>query len=496
MLGLWRTLLASLLIALATSYAALAQNDSVPARGTYVSLGFAAQDLTNPVSMFGHTFLILSKDFPPEPSAKVIDFVADLTDDGLFAIHALSGTSKGIIRQSTLIEREFEYDRENRNLYYYQLKLSAVERDRLLAMTSSATGSPESLGHYGFFKRNCAFIVFEMVIEATGGTVPFTIAHVPMRGLKELDRRGLLARPFYFKASSAYLLSRAIDQLSRDDYYAFDSIRWGSDLGPRASNELKNAIQRLAVHKLPREPLESERTRFLALTKVNFPRPEEKAPDPLAGFYADWLIFQAGYEYSQRNLLSEITYTPTIRHSLNFLWDEFRFSQLVMGRISVATRGKSFRVSDITLIELDAAAPAALSKVVLGRYLRIGFDYWRGAEVRWGIGPSLGAKSFSISAQPFVGFKVWGEENGRALKQSFQPQLGARLRLDFLPSHRTAFRLSATQLFVSKFRPELRLESEFAIRSGRWTPFLRFRRLAPFQEASVNDLTLGLALGF
>ena len=133
-----------------------------------VTLVFAASDLNNPSSMFGHTFLRLD---PPHQSAKAnlllastISYAADANagdSEIMFAYRGIFGGYPGATSVLPYYDKVKEYsDLENRDLWEYHLNLKPQEIRWLL--WHSWELEHKHFDYY-FFDQNCASRLLELL---------------------------------------------------------------------------------------------------------------------------------------------------------------------------------------------------------------------------------------------------------------------------------------------------------------------------------------------
>jgi uncharacterized protein DUF4105 len=131
-----------------------------------VTLIFASAYLNNPSSMFGHTLLRIDAKDQDETTrllAYSINFAAntDETSGLAFAVNGLFGGYAGTFSILPYYAKVREYsDLENRDLWEYQLDLSAAEVDRVL-MHAWELGSVQF--RYYFFDQNCSYQLLSLL---------------------------------------------------------------------------------------------------------------------------------------------------------------------------------------------------------------------------------------------------------------------------------------------------------------------------------------------
>lgn len=131
-----------------------------------VSLIFPAAFLNNPASMFGHTFLRIDQKGQTEQTrllAYTIDYAADVPSGvGVeFAFKGLFGGYKGFFSTPPYYLKVQAYrDIENRDMWEYQLNLTAAQIERLL-MHAWEMGN--AYFDYFFFKENCSYHILSLL---------------------------------------------------------------------------------------------------------------------------------------------------------------------------------------------------------------------------------------------------------------------------------------------------------------------------------------------
>ncbi len=131
-----------------------------------VSLIFPAAFMNNPASMFGHTFLRIDQKGQTEHTrilAYTIDYAAQLPPDvGLeYAYKGIFGGYKGLFSAPPYYLKVQGYrDIENRDMWEYQLNLTAQQTDRLI-MHAWELGN--AYFDYFFFKENCSYHILSLL---------------------------------------------------------------------------------------------------------------------------------------------------------------------------------------------------------------------------------------------------------------------------------------------------------------------------------------------
>jgi hypothetical protein len=187
-----------------------------------VTLIFPSAYLNSPASMYGHTFLRLDpKREPGQASSPLLAYAVNYAangdeNDGLaFAFRGLTGLYAGAFTNAPYYLRIRDYnDLENRDIWEYELNLSAPEIERLLAHTWEL--GPTRFDYY-FFDENCSYHLLSLLDSARPELAlsdRFTWWAIPLDTVRAVtDTPGLLRSMHYRAANSTELRLRA-SQLS------------------------------------------------------------------------------------------------------------------------------------------------------------------------------------------------------------------------------------------------------------------------------------------
>lgn len=186
-----------------------------------IAIVFAANDLDNPSSMFGHSLLRLNAadDTGRERLlAYAVNYAAETSkDDGMtYAIKGLGGEYRGYYSVMPYYDKIREYQGyDHRDLWEYPLRLTDDQRRRLLwhLWEMRGIGSP-----YYFFTRNCSYQLLTLIetvrpdlslTQRFDAGIPYAI---PIDTIRALRDAGLLEDP-EFHPSAARELQVAYDRL-------------------------------------------------------------------------------------------------------------------------------------------------------------------------------------------------------------------------------------------------------------------------------------------
>ena len=201
-----------------------------------IYLVYASSYVSNPASMFGHSFLRFSRGGKKRSDSLLdysVGFMALTNPDDNAIMYSVKGIVGGYIGHFDIkpfyMQVGLYQNAEDRDLWEYKLPLSAQEVDLIIKHmweVSRNTGFP-----YYFFDENCSYYVIKL-IEAVNKNWNVTnkrsyiFAH-PIETLKWVKKRkGLLERQHFESINK--VLRRRISQMSKDERKAFKKAK--SDL--------------------------------------------------------------------------------------------------------------------------------------------------------------------------------------------------------------------------------------------------------------------------
>ncbi|MBW7929986.1 MAG: DUF4105 domain-containing protein [Gammaproteobacteria bacterium] len=177
-----------------------------------VVLVFAASYLNSPSSMYGHTFLRFDSQSPERETPLLswaLNFGATVPpgENGfVYAWRGLFGGYPGQFAAGPYFEKLREYSRiESRDLWEYELDLSAAEIDRLLAHAWELRGIRFD---YYFFDENCSLRLLELLDIARPGhdlAGRFPYHAIPIDTVRAVIDAGMVSAVAYRPASRTTL---------------------------------------------------------------------------------------------------------------------------------------------------------------------------------------------------------------------------------------------------------------------------------------------------
>jgi hypothetical protein len=198
-----------------------------------VTLIFASAYLSNPSSMFGHTFLRLGRSGTgPDQVLRdnTLNFAATTGDDGgvLFAVKGLLGLYPGEYTVMPYYMKIQEYNNiDNRDLWEYSLALSSAEVERLAA---HAWEMGQAQFPYYFFSKNCSYQLMPALDAAAPrlNLMPGSPAIVgPVDTLLEVARAPGLVFEIRYRPSHATAMTARRKQLTGPERRAAEAYMTG-----------------------------------------------------------------------------------------------------------------------------------------------------------------------------------------------------------------------------------------------------------------------------
>ena len=185
-----------------------------------LTLIFPAASLNNPSSMYGHTLLRVDAKDQDEKTrllAYAINYAAntDETNGIAFAINGLFGGYPGTFSMMPYYLKVREYsDMENRDVWEYELNLSAPEIDRVLMHVWEL--GPVYFDYY-FFDENCSYYLLELLEVARPDlnlTAPFRWWAIPSDTVRELVKQPGLVKRTVYRPSNAAVIRHRLDLMT------------------------------------------------------------------------------------------------------------------------------------------------------------------------------------------------------------------------------------------------------------------------------------------
>ena len=186
-----------------------------------ITLLFPSMHLSNPASMFGHTFLRFDTSEDNHLLSKTLSYAAavDKTDMPLvYAWKGIMGGYNGQFYLKAYFETLQEYsDIEQRDIWEYQLNLTQVEVQQLLRHLWEIQGIKFD---YYFLRENCAFRLLALLDVARENINMSLNSHpiyaVPVDIVRDVEQAGLIGNRFY-RPATHNKISQMADQLGSEE---------------------------------------------------------------------------------------------------------------------------------------------------------------------------------------------------------------------------------------------------------------------------------------
>ena len=188
-----------------------------------LTLVFASAYINSPASMYGHPLVRVDAKDQGEQTrllAYAITFAANTNEtNGIaFAVSGLFGGYPGVFSILPYYIKVREYsDLENRDIWEYQLNLSAEEVDRVL-MHTWELGS--TYFQYFFFDENCAYHLLGLLQVARPEldlTSQFRWWAIPTDSVRAITSQQNMVRKVIYRPSSATVLRHRLQGLSEQE---------------------------------------------------------------------------------------------------------------------------------------------------------------------------------------------------------------------------------------------------------------------------------------
>lgn len=341
-----------------------------------LSLVFAESDLTNPASMFGHTFLKIGgtrRARGSELLAPTISFGAHTADErGVnFALKGLFGGYRGRFFQMPYYQQVKRYnDLERRSLWEYRLEFDAAEIRRLILHLQELRSAETP---YFFIDENCSYQLLGL-LEAARPELRlrerFSLTAVPAETVRAvLEAPDLLSAVQYIPSAQTRLYS-ADRQLSSADASWVEALSAGDleaqELPQTLTRERRARVLEAAVelgyYREAAEEvlfaLQHERSRIGGSSALSAPARPRRRPDEAQ--VGSRLGFFAGYEDSHGFV--ETAFRPAYHDRLDMPGGDVSSASLVFldTRLRYLSDPGQLRLESLKLAQLESLPPRSM----------------------------------------------------------------------------------------------------------------------------------------
>lgn len=434
----------------------------------YLSLVFAGEDLRTPISMFGHTFLVFHDEEEPEPDSVVLEFLGLTKDESFSSIKAFLGILPGEFRWSCLSDKEFLYDLENRDLWFYRTFLTASEKSALIQRATTQQSD------YGFARGNCADRIHDLLLMAVNRSDPVEFIHEPIKGIRYLQARKIVSREGSHRSSSLKTLHRAYDDLSLDERGAFASVLRGDGYAV-VTPSTAHALSRYVNFQYRREPV-LERREFLFGLKSRFVQSSTVATSLAA---SDAITYSSLRSVSVLGAADgfEFRFSPGVQNRWSFHDGAFAHSDLEYATVSIGVRNGGPFLREVTVLRIDALLGGDVFEPSLVRFFDLSYEETRATDsvsqknfvaefgAGWGFSPT---QSLAIGGVPMLGIRH--SIKSRDTADSTVAELGIRLKFSFIDKDFGSYSFTYMTLFESKEKSRVKGTIDLIpFRSGFWS---------------------------
>ena len=355
----------------------------------HVSMLFASQNLTSPISSFGHTLLIFHNEITPEPDSIVFEYLGD-TEVSYYAIKGLFATIPGGFHLLPWSQKRWIYEREDRDIWAIRLKLQEHERQKL---EFNIKASLSQMKPYNFFFNNCSWYIFEIVKESMDdmkcSVKPYVI---PIETLNALYRCDKIGESVYIPAH-ATRLREAFKKLSRKEKSILKKMNLEKDIDyENVSSDFKTAVTEWIDYKIPRTDGDNHRNKLFKLKKT-YHHPiqlENKKLEELNRPRSGRVTLSYLTQWKSTTLTASLAQV----RFLNALDDPFwadRFEFMTFGFTFIPNR---FFLSKFNIIDINTSTSGHVLKFPFVRDIYLGYQryaidseqYWSESLARIGTG--------------------------------------------------------------------------------------------------------------
>jgi hypothetical protein len=185
-----------------------------------IKLVYASQFISNPASVFGHTFLLIPSATQSEGFWLTYNYAAAIPPDATafgYIFGGLTGWYVGDFSIMPFYQRLFQYGSvENRDLWVYDLKMNAEEQALMISHLWELVHTARF--NYYFLDENCAGVLLRafaaILPDMRGGNSSFVYVH-PFEVLRHLNQNGRLGEAKFIPSQTGVL---------RNSYLSLNSV--------------------------------------------------------------------------------------------------------------------------------------------------------------------------------------------------------------------------------------------------------------------------------
>ena len=367
----------------------------------YVSLIFVGQDLSSPVSSFGHILLAFHREVLIEPEALTVEYHGDFQAP-FFLIRSLFWSVPGVFRMRSWNKRFWEYEKEDRDIWVIPLRLEYKEKQQLITEIKT---SLDQVRPYNFFLHNCASYLLKILRKSVNATCPGKLYTSPMGVLQSLYKCQRIDGTIYMP-SGMTRLTESVENLNAQDKILFKQLisqkksthyNYLKSLSQEASISLKTSITEWIDYKIPRTNQTQDKAQLIQL-REHYHHPLPSQHKDLTEIYSP-RSSRLTLQYWQRYRTLLLTFSPAQMRFLsalnNSLWAD-QFEVLTFG-LGFNFSSKKLFLSHIKLLDISTNTTAHIMKIPFAKDVYLGYqkysigtkgsvNFWEHLQARLGGG--------------------------------------------------------------------------------------------------------------
>ena len=360
-------------------------------------LVFASAYLNSPSSMFGHTFLRID---PPDVEqgskwlSHAINFGAEFTggDNSIaYAYKGLLGGYPGFFSVIPYFEKVKEYNEiENRDIWEYELNLSAEETRRLVVHLWELK---DVNFDYYFFDENCSYRLLELLEVARSGLSlreGFDVKAIPIDTVRSVIDADLVSKDVY-RASAATKIDALRHELNPEEQkLAWRIAHRETDLQDPSlinlNHQKRSDVLRFAYRHLRFVQRKTVREKSVAQHSLNIlkelkknPAPEHDIKRPLLrpdeGHDSMLAGVKVGHEDSDNNNYLELRLRASYHDLLDPVKGYLQGAAINIGEVVLKKpESGSVQLELLNLIDISSHSPQSLFAKPITWRIKAGFE--------------------------------------------------------------------------------------------------------------------------
>ena len=334
-----------------------------------VSIVFASRSLNSPVSSFGHILLVFHNESRPEPSALSFEYAGNLRSS-FFILRSVLWHAPGFFKLMPWNQKYWEYEREDRDIWFFPLKLTHEERKLLNQNIKKAlTEFPP----YSFWFKNCASYIFDILKKTMKNfhcSIFFYVLPIDvLRALKRCDKLG----KGIFVQAKADVLRESANHLSSKEKSILQKLHPWDPVFMQKNHSLKlqKVFSRWIDYKIPRADSQDVREQLFQLKK-NY---HHTISIPTYSAELSGLQFARNGRLTLSRMQDywSFSVSPAEMRFISALNDSFLADHLEVMTLSIALKSKKVFLSELKLFDMQANSSSRILKPPFVRDIYLGY---------------------------------------------------------------------------------------------------------------------------